>query len=86
MQIISESVQMAAAHSPSAPNPYSLADTNRLANYLFGAGFRDVRIETVTVTFELSSGEDYSRYCQAISAGARIRIPLPISHLTKTWH
>jgi enediyne biosynthesis protein CalE5 len=74
MQIISESVQMAAAPSPSAPNPYSLADTNRLANYFLGAGFRDVRIETVTVTFEFSSGEDYSRYCQAISAGARIVI------------
>jgi ubiquinone/menaquinone biosynthesis C-methylase UbiE len=72
MQIISESVQTAAAASPSVPNPYSLADTNRLTNYLLGAGFRDIRIETVTVTFEFSSGEDYSRYSQAISAGARI--------------
>lgn len=63
---------MAAAPSPSVPNPYSLADTNRLANYFLGAGFRDVRIETATVTFEFSSGEDYSRYCQAISAGARL--------------
>jgi ubiquinone/menaquinone biosynthesis C-methylase UbiE len=72
MQIISESVQTAAAASPSVPNPYSLADTNRLTNYLLGAGFRDIRIETVTVTFEFSSGEDYSSYSQAISAGARI--------------
>jgi hypothetical protein len=86
MQIIAESVQMATESLPSVPNPFGLADKNRLANYLFGAGFRDVRIETVTVTFEFSSGEDYSRYCQAISAGARIRIPLPISHLTKIWH
>jgi hypothetical protein len=73
MQIISEYVQTAAAAaSPSVPNPYSLADTNRLTNYLLGAGFRDIRVETVTVTFEFSSGEDYSRYSQAISAGARI--------------
>ncbi|MGA9172065.1 MAG: methyltransferase domain-containing protein, partial [Nitrososphaeraceae archaeon] len=41
MQIISEYVQTAAAAaSPSVPNPYSLADTNRLTNYLLGAGFR----------------------------------------------
>jgi hypothetical protein len=73
MQIISEYVQTAAAAaSPSVPNPYSLADTNRLTNYLLGAGFRDIRIETVTVTFEFSSGEDYSRHSQAISVGARI--------------
>jgi enediyne biosynthesis protein CalE5 len=63
MQIISEYVQTAAAAaSPSVPNPYSLADTNRLTNYLLGAGFRDIQVETVTVTFEFSSGEDYSRY------------------------
>jgi ubiquinone/menaquinone biosynthesis C-methylase UbiE len=74
MEIISEYVQMAASASPSVPNPYSLADTNRLTNYLLGAGFRDIRIETVTVTFEFSSGEEYSRYNQAISAGARISL------------
>jgi ubiquinone/menaquinone biosynthesis C-methylase UbiE len=74
MEIISEYVQMAASASPSVPNPYSLADTNRLTNYLLGAGFRDIRIETVTVTFEFSSGEDYSCYIQAVSAGARISL------------
>ena len=38
MEIISEYVQMAASASPSVPNPYSLADTNRLTNYLLEAG------------------------------------------------
>jgi ubiquinone/menaquinone biosynthesis C-methylase UbiE len=72
MQIIGESVHMATENLPSIPNPYGLADKNRLTNFFLGAGFRDVRIETVTVTFEFSSGEEYSRYCQAISTGARI--------------
>ena len=72
MQIIGESVQMATENLPSVPNPFGLADKNRLSNFFLGAGFRDVGIETVTVTFEFSSGEDYSRYCQAISTGARI--------------
>ena len=62
--------------SPSVPNPYSLADTKRLTTYLLGAGFRDIRIETVTVTFEFSSGEDYSCYIQAVSAGARIALSM----------
>ena len=72
MQIIGESVEMATENLPSVPNPFGLADKNRLSNSFLGAGFRDVGIETVTVTFEFSSGEDYSRYCQAISTGARI--------------
>ena len=72
MQIIGESVEMATESLPSVPNPFGLADKNRLSNSFLGAGFRDVGIETVTVTFEFSSGEDYSRYCQAISTGARI--------------
>ena len=66
MQIIGESVEMATESLPSVPNPFGLADKNRLSNSFLGAGFRDVGIETVTVTFEFSSGEDYSRYCQAI--------------------
>jgi post-segregation antitoxin (ccd killing protein) len=33
-----------------------------------------VHIETVNVTFEFESGEDYSQYCQAVSAPARIAL------------
>ena len=63
---------MATENLPSVPNPFGLADKNRLSNFFLGAGFRDVGIETVTVTFEFSLGEDYSRYCQAISTLALV--------------
>jgi post-segregation antitoxin (ccd killing protein) len=56
------------------PNPFSLADIKKLENHLIKAGFSDVYIETVNVTFEFSSGEDYSQYCQAVSAPARIAL------------
>jgi ubiquinone/menaquinone biosynthesis C-methylase UbiE len=58
---------------PGIPNPFSLAD-KKLENSLIKAGFRDVRSETVVVRFEFTSGEDYSRYCQAVSASARIAL------------
>ena len=60
------------APPPGTPNPFSLADTNKLEYSLAKAGFRDMHIETVIVTFEFPSGEDYCRYCQAVSASARI--------------
>jgi exonuclease VII small subunit len=56
------------------PNPFSLADTNKLENSLARAGFRGLHIEKVIATFEFESGEDYSRYCQAVSAAARIAL------------
>ncbi|MRN68757.1 MAG: methyltransferase domain-containing protein [Nitrosopumilales archaeon] len=56
------------------PNPFSLADIKKLENHLVKAGFSDVDIETVNVTFEFASGEDYSQYCQAVSAPARIAL------------
>lgn len=72
MQIIAESVRGATESFPSLPTPYSLSDENRLANHFIKAGFGDVRTERVTITFEFSSGDDYSKYCQAISASARV--------------
>lgn len=56
------------------PNPFSLADTNKLNNSLAKAGFRNIHNETVIVTFEFASGEDYSRYCQSVSASARLAL------------
>jgi hypothetical protein len=40
-----------------------------------------VYIETVKITFEFASGEDYSKYCQAVSAAARIAL----SKETEEW-
>src|SRR5207248_4880377 len=49
--IISEQLQIPAS-PPSIPNPFSLADANKLETSLIEAGFRDVRSETVAVRFE----------------------------------
>ena len=62
------------APPPGVPNPFSLTDTNKLQNSLAIVGFRDIYIDTVIVTFEFESGEDYCRYCQAVSASARIAL------------
>jgi ubiquinone/menaquinone biosynthesis C-methylase UbiE len=72
-RIIGSQVQMSAS-PPGVPNPFSLADTNKLENSLARAGFRDIHIDTVIVTFEFESGKDYCSYCQAVSASARIAL------------
>jgi ubiquinone/menaquinone biosynthesis C-methylase UbiE len=72
-RVIANQVQMSAP-PPGVPNPFSLADTNKLENSLARAGFRDIHIDTVIVTFEFESGEEYYRYCQAVSNSARIAL------------
>jgi len=72
-QIISKQTQ-SPAPPPDIPNPFSLADTNKLENSLVKAGFRGVHVETVIVTFEFKSGEDYCGYCQSVSTAARIAL------------
>jgi len=72
-RVIGSQVQMSAP-PPGVPNPFSLADTNKLENSLARAGFRDIHIDTVIVTFEFESGEDYYRYCQAVSPSACIAL------------
>jgi enediyne biosynthesis protein CalE5 len=71
--IIGKELQIPAPQ-PGIPNPFSSADANKLENTLIKAGFRDVHSETVTVRLEFTSGEDYSRYCQAVSSSARIAL------------
>jgi hypothetical protein len=70
---IGSQIQMPAP-PPGVPNPFSQADINKLEDSLAGAGFRDILIDTVTVTYEFESGEDYCRYCQAVSPSARIAL------------
>jgi SAM-dependent methyltransferase len=72
-RIISEQLRMPPS-PPRVPNPFSLADIKKLENHLVKAGFSDLHIETVNVTFEFASGEDYSQYCQAVSAQARMAL------------
>jgi ubiquinone/menaquinone biosynthesis C-methylase UbiE len=70
---IASQIQMSAP-PPGVPNPFSLADTNKLENSLARTGFGDIHIDTVIVTFEFESGEDYCRYCKAVSASARVAL------------
>src|SRR5215212_7035330 len=72
--VIGSHVQQMTAAPSGVPNPFSLADKNKLENSLARTGFRDIHIETVIVTFEFKSGEDYCRYCQAVSNSARIAL------------
>jgi ubiquinone/menaquinone biosynthesis C-methylase UbiE len=72
-RVIGSQIQMSAS-PPGVPNPFSLADTNKLENSLARAGFRNIHIDTVIVTFEFESGEDYCRYCQSASPSARIAL------------
>jgi len=72
-RIISSQVQMPALPS-GVPNPFSLADTSMLEYSLSRAGFRSIHVDKVIVKFEFESGEDYSRYCQAVSASARVAL------------
>jgi ubiquinone/menaquinone biosynthesis C-methylase UbiE len=72
-RIINEELRMLPPPA-GVPNPFSLSDIKKLENHLVKAGFSDVHIETVNVTFEFASGEDYSQYCQAVSAPARIAL------------
>src|ERR1019366_1108637 len=44
---------------PGTPNPLSLADTSILERALTSAGFRDCKVEPLTVTFEFESPEKF---------------------------
>jgi enediyne biosynthesis protein CalE5 len=72
-RIIGSQIQMSAP-PPGVPNPFSLADTNKLEDSLARTGFKDIHIDTVNVSFEFESGEDYYRYCQSASPSARIAL------------
>ena len=72
-RVIGEQVQLQAPPA-GIPNPFSLADINKLKNSMAKAGFRNIHNESVIVTFEFASGEDYCRYCQAVGASARLAL------------
>jgi len=51
---------------PNAPDPLKLADTSILERALVAAGFRDVSIERMTVTFEFASADAFADFRSAI--------------------
>jgi ubiquinone/menaquinone biosynthesis C-methylase UbiE len=50
------------------PGPFSLADSDKLKNFLQQAEFNDVKKENILVTFEFDSAEDYVTFTQDIAA------------------
>lgn len=50
------------------PGPFSLADSDKLKNFLQQAEFNDVKSENIRVTFEFDSAEDYVTFTQDIAA------------------
>jgi SAM-dependent methyltransferase len=57
------------APPPEMPGPFSLADSGRLEQFLTLAGFSAVRTETMLLTLEWASVDDYIRFQQAILTG-----------------
>ncbi|HEY7227385.1 MAG TPA: methyltransferase domain-containing protein [Nitrososphaeraceae archaeon] len=53
------------------PGPFSLADVDAFKKSLLKAGFTDIQSETMTVTFEFDSAEDYTKFNQDIVAHIR---------------
>jgi hypothetical protein len=56
--------------SQAVPGPFSLAEPDVFKKSLLKAGFIDIQSETINVTFEFDSAEDYeiqSGYCCAYS-------------------
>jgi ubiquinone/menaquinone biosynthesis C-methylase UbiE len=54
--------------STEIPGAFSLADLNKLQNFLLQAGFRHVESENIQVTFEFDSAQDYVKFTQDIAA------------------
>lgn len=53
------------------PGRFSLADVGAFKNSLLKAGFTDIQSETINVTFEFDSVEDYTKFNQDIVAHIR---------------
>jgi ubiquinone/menaquinone biosynthesis C-methylase UbiE len=45
-----------------APGPFSLSDASMLRNYFVNAGFKDVTIERMIVTFDFTSSKEYASF------------------------
>jgi enediyne biosynthesis protein CalE5 len=52
--------------APNAPDPLKLADPSILDRALVAAGFRDVSIERLTVTFQFASPDEFADFRSAI--------------------
>jgi ubiquinone/menaquinone biosynthesis C-methylase UbiE len=58
----------ASAPSPGTPGPFALADAEALKKLFIQAGFKDIRIDNLHITFDFDSPESYTRFHQQITA------------------
>jgi ubiquinone/menaquinone biosynthesis C-methylase UbiE len=52
------------------PGPFALADTEALKQLFSQAGFKDIKVETVQITFEFDSPESYTKHIQQTATRA----------------
>lgn len=64
----------APAPPPGTPGPFALADAAALERSFSQAGFRDVRVETLQITFGFDSPESYTRLHQQVTAPIQIML------------
>jgi ubiquinone/menaquinone biosynthesis C-methylase UbiE len=55
---------------PGTPGPFALADTETLKQLFSQAGFKDIKVETVQITFEFGSPENYTKHIQQTATRA----------------
>lgn len=67
MSIVRQYLQLPFPHTET-PGPFSLADFDKLKNFLLQAEFNDVKCDKIQVTFEFDSAEDYVRFTRDIAA------------------
>jgi ubiquinone/menaquinone biosynthesis C-methylase UbiE len=58
----------APAPPPGTPGPFALADAEALKQSFIQAGFKDIRIDMLQITFDFDSPESYTRFHQQITA------------------
>jgi len=49
---------------PGTPGPFALADAGTLKQLFSQAGFKDIKVETLQITFEFDSPESYTKHIQ----------------------
>jgi ubiquinone/menaquinone biosynthesis C-methylase UbiE len=54
----------APAPPPGTPGPFALADIEALKQLFIQAGFKDIKVETLQITFEFDSPESYTKHIQ----------------------
>ena len=72
--------------SGNLPNPFCLADTDRLQTLFEQAGFENIQLQTIKVVFAADSAEDYTRFTRDIAAPVAALVEqLPENEQQAVW-